>query len=98
MALENQQTFDQRGILAINIMASPGAGKTSTILRTIEGLSSQYKIAVIEGDTAPVTIDADKINARGIPVTQSIPAATAIWTLSWFEMDWKHSIWMASTW
>ncbi len=70
MALENQQTFDQAGILAINIMASPGAGKTSLILRTIEGLSSQYKIAVIEGDTAPVTIDSDKINARGIPVTQ----------------------------
>lgn len=70
MALENQQVFDQEGILAINIMASPGAGKTSLILRTIEGLSPQYKIAVIEGDTAPVTIDADKVNARGIPVTQ----------------------------
>ncbi len=70
MALENQQVFDQEGILAINIMASPGAGKTSLILRTIEGLSAQYKIAVIEGDTAPVTIDADKVNARGIPVTQ----------------------------
>ena len=51
-------------------MASPGAGKTSTILRTIEGLSDQYNIAVIEGDTAPVTIDADKIDAVGIPVTQ----------------------------
>jgi hydrogenase nickel incorporation protein HypB len=70
MALENQQVFNLENILAINIMASPGAGKTSLILRTIEGLSSQYKIAVIEGDTAPVTIDADKINARGIPVTQ----------------------------
>jgi hydrogenase nickel incorporation protein HypB len=70
MALENQQVFDREGILAINIMASPGAGKTSLILRTIEGLSPQYKIAVIEGDTAPVTIDADKVNARGIPVTQ----------------------------
>jgi hydrogenase nickel incorporation protein HypB len=70
MALENQQVFDKKNILAINIMASPGAGKTSLILRTIEGLSSQYKIAVIKGDTAPVTIDSDKINARGIPVTQ----------------------------
>jgi hydrogenase nickel incorporation protein HypB len=70
MALENQQVFDQKNILAINIMASPGAGKTSLILRTIEGLASDYKIAVIEGDTAPVTIDADKIYERGIPVTQ----------------------------
>jgi len=70
MALENEQVFDQKNILAINIMASPGAGKTSLILRTIEGLASDYKIAVIEGDTAPVTIDADKIYERGIPVTQ----------------------------
>ena len=70
IALENQQVLDSRNILAINIMASPGAGKTSTILRTIEGLSDRYNIAVIEGDTAPVTIDADKIDAVGIPVTQ----------------------------
>jgi hydrogenase nickel incorporation protein HypB len=70
MALENQQFFDQNNTLAINIMASPGAGKTSLILRSIEGLAADYNIAVIEGDTAPVTIDSDKINARGIPVTQ----------------------------
>lgn len=70
MALENQQFFDARKIMAINIMASPGAGKTSVILRTIEGLSGEFKLAVIEGDTAPVTIDSDKINRQGIPVTQ----------------------------
>lgn len=70
MAAENQEFFDGKKILAINIMASPGAGKTSLILRTIEGLTPELNIAVIEGDTAPVTIDADKINERGIPVTQ----------------------------
>ncbi len=70
MAAENQKFFDEKGILAINIMASPGAGKTSVILRTIEEITPEYKLAVIEGDTAPVTIDADKINERGIPVTQ----------------------------
>jgi hydrogenase nickel incorporation protein HypB len=70
MAEENQQAFDKNHTLAINIMASPGAGKTSLILRTIEGLSKDYHIAVIEGDTAPVTIDADKVHALGIPVTQ----------------------------
>jgi len=70
IASENQQYFNERKILAINIMASPGAGKTSLILRTIEGLSSDFKISVIEGDTAPVTIDSDKIHARGIPVAQ----------------------------
>ena len=70
MAEENQQAFDKNHTLAINIMASPGAGKTSLILRTIEGLAKEYQIAVIEGDTAPVTIDADKVHALGIPVTQ----------------------------
>ena len=70
IALENQQFFDENSILAINIMASPGAGKTSLILRTLEALTPEFRIAVIEGDTAPVTIDADKINALGIPVTQ----------------------------
>jgi hydrogenase nickel incorporation protein HypB len=70
IAEENQQVFDKNHTLAINIMASPGAGKTSLILRTIEGLSKDYRIAVIEGDTAPVTIDADKVHALGIPVTQ----------------------------
>jgi hydrogenase nickel incorporation protein HypB len=70
MAEENQQAFDKNHTLAINIMASPGAGKTSLILRTIEGLAKDYQIAVIEGDTAPVTIDADKVHALGIPVTQ----------------------------
>lgn len=52
-------------------MASPGAGKTSLILATIKALLDQkVRIGVIEGDTAPVTIDADKISAAGIPVIQ----------------------------
>jgi hydrogenase nickel incorporation protein HypB len=57
-------------VFAINILASPGAGKTSLILRTIEALAPRLRLAVVEGDTAPVTIDADKITARGIPAVQ----------------------------
>ena len=57
-------------VFAINLMASPGAGKTTFILRTIQELSSRLKIGVIEGDTAPVTIDADKITAAGMPAVQ----------------------------
>jgi len=41
-------------------MASPGAGKTSVILQTIAALTGRLKLGVIEGDTAPVTIDADR--------------------------------------
>ena len=70
LAAENQQRLDAAGVFAINILASPGAGKTSLILRTIEALAPRLRLAVIEGDTAPVTIDADKVIARGVPAVQ----------------------------
>jgi hydrogenase nickel incorporation protein HypB len=68
-AKENKKRLDERGILTINIMSSPGAGKTSLILRTIKQLSKKYKIAVIEGDVAS-SVDAEKVNALGTPVVQ----------------------------
>lgn len=70
IAEENLEYLNARNILAVNIMASPGAGKTSVILQTIRLLSPDIRIAVIEGDTAPVTIDSDKVSNLGIPVTQ----------------------------
>jgi len=70
IAEENQELLDSKNILTINVMASPGSGKTSLILRTIENLSNQFNIAVIEGDTAPVTLDSDKISNLNIPVIQ----------------------------
>ncbi len=66
----NRRTFDEAGVFAINLMASPGAGKTSLILSTIQALAPRYKIGVVEGDTAPVTIDADKVAAAGMPAVQ----------------------------
>ncbi|MBK7895936.1 MAG: hydrogenase nickel incorporation protein HypB [Candidatus Promineifilaceae bacterium] len=70
LAAKNQALLDEKGILGINVLASPGSGKTSVILRTIGLLQDQLKIGVIEGDTAPVTIDADKITAVGMPAVQ----------------------------
>lgn len=70
LAAENQARLDTHGALAVNIMASPGAGKTSVILRTLEALAGRVRLGVIEGDPAPVTIDSDKITARGIPAVQ----------------------------
>jgi len=67
LASINRNLLDQNGIFAINLMASPGAGKTSLILKTIDALAPQMRLGVIEGDTAPVTIDADKVHAAGIP-------------------------------
>jgi hydrogenase nickel incorporation protein HypB len=68
-AKENKKRLDERKILTINIMSSPGAGKTSFILSTIKQLSKKYKVAVIEGDVAS-SVDAEKVNAVGVPVVQ----------------------------
>ena len=69
LAAVNRTAFAQAGVLALNLMASPGAGKTSVILATASRLPAAIRPAVIEGDLAS-TIDADTIAARGLPVVQ----------------------------
>lgn len=69
LAAGNRAIFDEKGIFVLDLMASPGAGKTSTILATIERLRDRYGIAVIEGDIAS-SVDAEKIKAHGIPAVQ----------------------------
>jgi hydrogenase nickel incorporation protein HypB len=69
LAAENQELLAEKGILVVNVMSSPGAGKTSLILRTIEALGEGLQIGVIEGDVAS-RVDADTIEARGVPVVQ----------------------------
>lgn len=56
-------------VCLINVMGSPGAGKTTTLISLIDRLRDRYRIGVIEGDIAG-QIDADTIHALGIPVTQ----------------------------
>ena len=68
-ASKNQKRLDGHGILAVNIMSSPGAGKTSLILSTIKQLKPKYRIAVIEGDVAS-SIDAEKVHAAGVAAVQ----------------------------
>lgn len=70
LAEQNRKKLDDHQVFAINVMASPGAGKTTFILQTIAKLSKELRLGVIEGDTAPVTIDADKITAVGMPAVQ----------------------------
>ena len=70
LASQIEEQLAKSGVFSINIMASPGAGKTSVILKTIERLSQKMKIGVIEGDTAAVTIDSDKVTALGMPAVQ----------------------------
>jgi hydrogenase nickel incorporation protein HypB len=69
VAAENRELFRRAGVRAINVMASPGAGKTSLILATLARLGESVRLAVIEGDVAG-SIDADRIAAEGVPVVQ----------------------------
>src|SRR5690606_32381208 len=70
LAEQNRNKLDNHQVFAINVVASPGAGKTTFILQTIAKLPKNLRLGVIEGDTAPVTIDADKITAAGMPAVQ----------------------------
>jgi hydrogenase nickel incorporation protein HypB len=69
IATRNKELLKENKVLAINVMSSPGAGKTTLILETIRRLKNKVRIAVIEGDIAS-TMDADKINKEGIPAVQ----------------------------
>ncbi|GAH93365.1 unnamed protein product, partial [marine sediment metagenome] len=65
----NQEQLDKHGILTVNVMSSPGAGKTSLILETIRRLKGKTRIGVIEGDVAS-SVDADRVHQEGVPVIQ----------------------------
>ena len=69
LASENRALLARHCVCAVNIMASPGAGKTSLILRTAETLQGALRVGVVEGDVAS-RVDADRVAAAGIPVVQ----------------------------
>jgi len=71
IASEIRKNLTQRGILTINFMSSPGAGKTSLLERIAEHLKPKYKMAVIEGDIETER-DAERIRAKGILAWQII--------------------------
>lgn len=68
-AMHNREHFDRHGVLAINLMSSPGAGKTALLEATIEALGGEMRIAVIEGDLETEN-DAERIRAKGVPALQ----------------------------
>lgn len=69
LAAENRALLEHYHICAVNVMASPGAGKTSLILRTAAALQGKLRVGVVEGDVAS-RVDADRVAAAGIPVVQ----------------------------
>ncbi len=69
IAERNRQLLDSKGVFAVNLMSSPGAGKTSLILETIKRLKRETRIGVIEGDIRS-SLDAEAIGKEGVPVIQ----------------------------
>ena len=69
IANKNRLILEDAGVFAINLMASPGAGKTSVIENTVMEMAGRYKIAVIDGDIA-TSIDADRAVAAGATAIQ----------------------------
>ena len=69
LASFNRALFKEKGILVLNLVSSPGSGKTSLLERTLKDLSGRYRCAVIEGDQQTDN-DARRIAATGVPVRQ----------------------------
>jgi hydrogenase nickel incorporation protein HypB len=69
IAARNRARLDEHRVIALNIMASPGAGKTSLVVRTVRELKNKLRLGVVEGDIAS-TIDADRVAQEGVPVVQ----------------------------
>lgn len=69
LARKNEAGFNAAGLYVVNLMASPGAGKTSLVMQTIRALRDRLAVAVIEGDIAS-QVDAEKLKQLDIPVVQ----------------------------
>ena len=69
LAQENRNRLDAANVYGVNLMASPGAGKTSLIEHTIKGLKGTLRLAVVDGDVA-TSIDADRAAAAGAVAVQ----------------------------
>ncbi len=69
IAEENRKRFSQGKLLVINLMSSPGAGKTSLLERTIHTLKDEFRVGVVEGDIQS-TYDAERISRAGAPAVQ----------------------------
>jgi hydrogenase nickel incorporation protein HypB len=69
IAEQNRQLLTSKQIMSINLMSSPGSGKTTLIMRTVEQLKDRARVAVIEGDVSS-SIDAEKLGQVGVTAVQ----------------------------
>ncbi len=68
-AAANRRWFNQQGILSLNLVSSPGSGKTSLLTKTIDDLKDEVSLSVIEGDQQTAN-DAERIRATGVKALQ----------------------------
>jgi len=71
IAQQNRATFKNKNLFTMNLVSSPGSGKTSLVERTIHHTKDKFKIAVIEGDVQ-TSLDAERVDAYGVPVVQIV--------------------------
>ncbi len=69
LATANRELFRRQGVFVLNLVSSPGSGKTSILERTLSDLRGRFRFAVLEGDQQ-TSNDADRIAATGVPVKQ----------------------------
>ncbi len=71
IAEQNREAFKKKKLFTLNLVSSPGSGKTSLVERTIHFTKNKFKIAVIEGDVQ-TSFDAERVDAYGVPVVQIV--------------------------
>jgi hydrogenase nickel incorporation protein HypB len=71
LARQNRELFERDGIFVINLVSSPGSGKTSLLEKTLEHLNGKIRVAVIEGDVQ-TDLDAQRVAKFGVPVVQIV--------------------------
>ena len=89
LAAANRELFDRAGTYTINMMSSPGAGKTALLERTLERLGGGLRLGVLEGDVQ-TTLDAERLARSGAPVRQITTGAIS--TPTWSAPDWASSL------
>ncbi len=71
VAQQNRLLFERNGIFVINLVSSPGSGKTSLLEKTLDYLNGKLKVAVVEGDVQ-TDLDAQRVAKFGVPVVQIV--------------------------
>jgi hydrogenase nickel incorporation protein HypB len=95
LAQANRERFDEADTYVINMMSSPGAGKTALLEHTLERMRRKLRLGILEGDVQ-TTLDADRLARFHVPLVQvNTDPASATWTRIWCAPASPSSRWTA---